>query len=99
MSIEDKGNKETCTDVINISGSFIEVREEKIESLPKGTYLFIESAGKKNYIPIDDFKNLDPRIGKQRSAILSTDPDVISCLLYTSPSPRDATLSRMPSSA
>ena len=26
-------------------------------------------------------------------------PDHISCLLYTSPSPRDATLSRMPSSA
>ena len=25
--------------------------------------------------------------------------DEISCLLYTSPSPRDATLSRMPSSA
>ena len=25
--------------------------------------------------------------------------DVSSCLLYTSPSPRDATLSRMPSSA
>ena len=25
--------------------------------------------------------------------------DVLSCLLYTSPSPRDATLSRMPSSA
>ena len=27
------------------------------------------------------------------------DQDVGSCLLYTSPSPRDATLSRMPSSA
>ena len=26
-------------------------------------------------------------------------PDGITCLLYTSPSPRDATLSRMPSSA
>ena len=26
-------------------------------------------------------------------------PGVITCLLYTSPSPRDATLSRMPSSA
>ena len=26
-------------------------------------------------------------------------PDIDSCLLYTSPSPRDATLSRMPSSA
>ena len=28
-----------------------------------------------------------------------TDPEPILCLLYTSPSPRDATLSRMPSSA
>ena len=26
-------------------------------------------------------------------------PDICPCLLYTSPSPRDATLSRMPSSA
>ena len=30
---------------------------------------------------------------------LSPAVDLISCLLYTSPSPRDATLSRMPSSA
>ena len=30
---------------------------------------------------------------------LSTDAQVYFCLLYTSPSPRDATLSRMPSSA
>ena len=29
----------------------------------------------------------------------STGSGVLSCLLYTSPSPRDATLSRMPSSA
>ena len=28
-----------------------------------------------------------------------TEGDIIICLLYTSPSPRDATLSRMPSSA
>ena len=28
-----------------------------------------------------------------------SDPQVKACLLYTSPSPRDATLSRMPSSA
>ena len=33
-----------------------------------------------------------PRIGVQR-------PERFDCLLYTSPSPRDATLSRMPSSA
>ena len=29
--------------------------------------------------------------------VISSDPNI--CLLYTSPSPRDATLSRMPSSA
>ena len=31
--------------------------------------------------------------------VLAADASQISCLLYTSPSPRDATLSRMPSSA
>ena len=35
--------------------------------------------------------------GKQRE--LNFKDDAYSCLLYTSPSPRDATLSRMPSSA
>ena len=53
------------------------------------------------------------RVGKKRSSIsnhlrlLDLPPEIqqslkdknISCLLYTSPSPRDATLSRMPSSA
>ena len=35
----------------------------------------------------------DPELGKKAAE------EVIDCLLYTSPSPRDATLSRMPSSA
>jgi len=30
---------------------------------------------------------------------ITLDIGIMSCLLYTSPSPRDATLSRMPSSA
>ena len=34
-----------------------------------------------------------------RAAITNDDQYVLVCLLYTSPSPRDATLSRMPSSA
>ena len=36
-----------------------------------------------------------------RSVSLSNDGSIVAigCLLYTSPSPRDATLSRMPSSA
>ena len=35
--------------------------------------------------------------GKQQSSVMAL--LYIACLLYTSPSPRDATLSRMPSSA
>ena len=31
--------------------------------------------------------------------VISNDPNISSCLLYTSPSPRDGLLSRMPSSA
>ena len=34
-----------------------------------------------------------------KSLATITTPDSQTCLLYTSPSPRDATLSRMPSSA
>ena len=34
-----------------------------------------------------------------KSGTITIDGKDISCLLYTSPSPRDATLSRMPSSA
>ena len=53
------------------------------------------------------FRALVPRVGSvslnsSEDPILRkllTDPTVKSCLLYTSPSPRDATLSRMPSSA
>ena len=38
---------------------------------------------------------LQPSLARRKSM----EPLVIACLLYTSPSPRDATLSRMPSSA
>ena len=41
------------------------------------------------------------RVGKEhpRVAIYGTIDEANSCLLYTSPSPRDRSLSRMPSSA
>ena len=38
-------------------------------------------------------------IGDTKRDVISALNEIISCLLYTSPSPRDATLSRMPSSA
>ena len=52
----------------------------------------------------DGFFDLEKSIMKIIPFIRKYQPDVvlanaISCLLYTSPSPRDATLSRMPSSA
>ena len=36
---------------------------------------------------------------RSASVVMPDDPRAYDCLLYTSPSPRDATLSRMPSSA
>ena len=57
----------------------------------------------------EDLKELVTRIGERKavkrllegylSQKVCRDNRINSCLLYTSPSPRDATLSRMPSSA
>ena len=41
----------------------------------------------------------EPLVSGSRGKIRFDGEDVFICLLYTSPSPRDATLSRMPSSA
>ena len=38
-------------------------------------------------------------VSNGKSLVIKTRTSYYSCLLYTSPSPRDATLSRMPSSA
>ena len=42
---------------------------------------------------------VDPKTKAVALVFVSTDCPIANCLLYTSPSPRDATLSRMPSSA
>ena len=46
------------------------------------------------YLEVDDVSGIYRRI-----KAVSQNPQYEGCLLYTSPSPRDATLSRMPSSA
>ena len=38
-------------------------------------------------------------VGADEGRLTNSSTQVVACLLYTSPSPRDATLSRMPSSA
>ena len=49
---------------------------------------------------IDKNKNAkDTRTNAQRTAMDELIADLMNCLLYTSPSPRDGLLSRMPSSA
>ena len=52
---------------------------------------------KKNY-KIEK-KNQEIKLYKLVSTVLQDTKLINPCLLYTSPSPRDATLSRMPSSA
>ena len=42
---------------------------------------------------------LDHSISDEWPLMSFSNPSCVTCLLYTSPSPRDATLSRMPSSA
>ena len=49
---------------------------------------------------VRDLRGSDPfHWGEAKVTISNTKITVNGCLLYTSPSPRDATLSRMPSSA
>ena len=67
--------------------AFSDVNDELIRDILTGAADFAEN--------VWALTNWD---GDQNPAQLDGD-NVTSCLLYTSPSPRDATLSRMPSSA
>ena len=68
---------------------------------------YMRGAWQKNYgMRIDHFLASNSLIDQIKSININKDPrgrekpsDHTPCLLYTSPSPRDATLSRMPSSA
>ena len=58
---------------------------------------------KKDKKPTTEKKEVDVMINEENATKIIQNSKVITvhdlCLLYTSPSPRDATLSRMPSSA
>ena len=53
---------------------------------------------KKNIIQAGQ-RAVDELIKVAKEPIVDSDDDISACLLYTSPSPRDGLLSRMPSSA
>ena len=59
------------------------------------SFILAEDLALGSSIPLPDVKMVDIS-GKKVSL---NDVKMKNCLLYTSPSPRDATLSRMPSSA
>ena len=63
---------------------------------------FVSALAKQNGIELKSEKKLAGRLG--RGTVAGHDlrlmiPDTYICLLYTSPSPRDGRISRMPSSA
>ena len=88
--------------------------EEKVATHPRGAAMLYLGLSAIIFVPIfKTLTHLPPYVGMMLSlAIVATfaeifskakisisSVDLESCLLYTSPSPRDATLSRMPSSA
>ena len=62
-----------------------------------GSYSF--SANEQSDVSVTPMKVDDVRNGVSTFDLALISKHVLNCLLYTSPSPRDATLSRMPSSA
>ena len=86
----DEVNKEINCDVIKYFNS---IKENKI----KGVNNLTPSYNK--LIISYDLKVTNFRKIKQEIEKLSQSEDIKTCLLYTSPSPRDRTRSRMPSSA
>ena len=66
------------------------------------TVLVAQQVGALGLGEIDTRSALNERFAAEIELLDTRDleaSEVIACLLYTSPSPRDATLSRMPSSA
>ena len=60
------------------------------------TGFFLTKMGIKNYVIDDKLGIVTPTLTEEQKTTLA---NYIACLLYTSPSPRDGLLSRMPSSA
>ena len=72
-----------------------EVREDLIGSLQK--QVDVDEPEEDVVAPVAAPSD-DANSSQEEMTTMSED-DILTCLLYTSPSPRDATLSRMPSSA
>ena len=73
--------------------NIVTYKEIPLEKIPDTESL------KDTYERVIDFYNRDLEKKTNKNILISAHGNSISCLLYTSPSPRDAHESRMPSSA
>ena len=80
--------------VLQCGCSVVKVHKTAVDTLGASTSMF-------TYKSVCDHKKLAPAPNHEKFMVqLELTLDMfVCCLLYTSPSPRDATLSRMPSSA
>ena len=66
------------------------------ENLPSVTTILKATESEEKKAKLAEWKQ---RVGHKQAEIISREATTRGCLLYTSPSPRDRTRSRMPSSA
>ena len=78
----------------NVENVFYDFSRHQGHTLKQGDFLWNEDWSSNGIFFDGTFSNFSSMYGPQIESNLFK-----SCLLYTSPSPRDATLSRMPSSA
>ena len=89
--------------IIGIGGTFYEDVQQDLSWIPSNVYVvqWSDSSGEIEYndgTPNEIISDLGIYAQAQTDFDNETQR-IAACLLYTSPSPRDATLSRMPSSA
>ena len=88
-------SKERRKELVKVAGQQAEDGKIGIRAARRDAMDALKKAQKEGAITEDDLKRNEKEVQK----ITDDFTKQINCLLYTSPSPRDATLSRMPSSA
>ena len=98
-------NEKWASDLVRLNKSFIIDRSEKSKKDIYKSLQLVSEFISKSILKNNESVWIAQKQGRSKDGVDYTDPAVLkmihlySCLLYTSPSPRDATLSRMPSSA
>ena len=95
-----ESSEESVIEVMNgcicctVRGDLTEVLDRMYERIKDFDGVLIETTGLADPAPVAQTFFVDDKVVERYKL-----DGIITCLLYTSPSPRDATLSRMPSSA